>query len=340
LPRRELRSRTLFLLPVTPYTFHPPAAVQIIRSANELGSGSKQVCAAIGVFDGLHLGHQAVLGRARADAAAVDGMLVAVTFDRHPNSVVAPERTPSPIYRLEQKLGVLEALGVDVTWLIPFDRAFSRIEAEEFVRRLARDFAPLHSLSVGAGFTFGHRRGGNLDLLERLGREIGFRVHGLAAVEVGGEAVSSTRIREAIRSGDLAAAAGMLGRPYSVAGPVVRGDQLGRRLGFATANLAVTELVLPPDGVYAAEVRLDGRTCPAVLNIGCRPTVQQGVGPRQFEVHLLEFDGDLYGREFEVVFRRRLRDERRFANLPELEAQIRRDVESARAVLGLGPKES
>jgi riboflavin kinase/FMN adenylyltransferase len=261
-----------------------------------------------------------------------------VTFDRHPNSVVAPERTPPPIYSQSQKLGVLESLRVDVTWLIPFDRAFSRIAADVFVRQLARDFAPLHSLAVGAGFTFGHRRGGNLELLNRLGRELEFRVHGLEAINFGGEAVSSTRIREAIRGGDFAAASAMLGRPYSVAGPVTRGDQLGRRIGFATANLAVTDLVLPPDGVYAAEVVLDGRTHPAVLNIGCRPTLRQALATRQFEVHLLEFAGDLYGRELEVVFRLRLRGEQRFESLAELEAQIRRDIEAARVVLGLRSK--
>ena len=156
---------------------------------------------------------------------------------------------------------------------------------------------------MGAGFTFGHRRRGNLELLRRLGRELGFEVHGLSAVELGGEAVSSTRIREAIRAGDLAAATAMLGRPYSVAGPVVRGDGLGRRMGVPTANLDVTALVLPPDGVYAADVWLDGGLRPAVLNIGCRPTLRKAEASRQFEVHLIGFDGDLYGRELEVVFR-------------------------------------
>jgi riboflavin kinase / FMN adenylyltransferase len=298
----------------------------------------RRVCAAIGVFDGLHLGHQAVLGRAEADAAAVGGKVVVVTFDRHPNSVVAPERTPAPIYPLEQKLRVLGTMAVDATWVIRFDTSFSRIAAEDFVRQLARDFAPLHSLCVGTGFTFGYRRGGNLELLERLGHELGFQVHGLAAVELGGEVVSSTRIREAIRAGDLGVATAMLGRPYSVAGLVVRGDEMGRRMGIPTANLAVRELALPPDGVYAAEVLLDGRRQPAVLNIGCRPTLRQATPSRQFEVHLLDFAGDLYGRDLEVVFRRRLRGERRFASLVELEAQIRRDVGEARVVLGLEPR--
>ncbi len=309
--------------------------MQILRSASELGSGSKRVCAAVGVFDGLHLGHQAVLGRARADAAAVGGIVVVVTFDRHPNSVVAPERTPAPIYSLPHKLRVLEALAVDATWLIPFDEEFSRIEADAFVRQLARDFQPLHSLSVGSGFTFGYRRRGNLELLSRAGREHGFQVHGLSAIEFRGEVVSSTRIRETIRTGDLEAATAMLGRPYSVSGMVVRGDGLGRGMGIPTANLAVTDLVLPPDGVYAAEVLLEGQAHPAVLNLGCRPTLRQPTPSRQFEAHLLDFEGDLYGRELEVVFRQRLRDERRFADLAELKSQIRRDMDGARQALGI-----
>jgi riboflavin kinase/FMN adenylyltransferase len=291
------------------------------------------VCAAIGVFDGLHLGHQAVLDRARRDALAVGGLVVVVTFDRHPNSVVAPERTPLPIYTLGHKMKVLESMGVDVTWLIAFDHAFSLIPAEEFVRRLARDFAPLHSLSVGAGFTFGHGRRGDLKLLGRLGGECGFAVHGLTAVAVGGEPVSSTRIREAIRVGDLPGASAMLGRPYSVAGPVVRGAQMGRRIGIPTANLAVTALILPPDGVYVVEVVMDGRLRPAVANLGRRPTLAASMD-RQFEVHLLDFDGDLYGSDLEVVFRQHLRGEIRFESVDELEAQIRQDIKVAREILG------
>jgi riboflavin kinase/FMN adenylyltransferase len=309
--------------------------VQIIRSANELKTGARRVCAAIGVFDGLHVGHQAVLERAREDVRALGGQLVVVTFDRHPNQVVAPDRAPLPIYTLDHKLRVLASMLVDVTWLIEFDREFSQIPAEEFVHRLVRDFAPLHSLSVGAGFTFGHRRGGDLNLLFRMGQECGFDVHGLAPVSLGGEPVSSTRIREAIRGGHLAGAGAMLGRPYSVVGQVVRGDQMGRRIGVPTANLGVGGLVLPPDGVYAVEVEMDGELRPGVANLGYRPTVNAEPRDRQFEVHLLDYAGDLYGRELEVILRRYLRGEMRFGSVVELEAQIHRDIVVAREVLGV-----
>jgi riboflavin kinase/FMN adenylyltransferase len=236
---------------------------------------------------------------------------------------------------------VLESLGVEVTRLIAFDRAFSRITAEAFVHQLVRDFAPLHSLSVGADFTFGHRRGGNLEGLVRMGCASGFEVHGLEPVTLGGEPVSSTRIREAIRAGDLSGATAMLGRPYSLVGPVVRGDQMGRRMGVPTANLAVAGMALPPDGVYAVEVRLDGGLLrPGVLNIGERPTLRAPLPTRRFEVHLIDFEGDLYERELEVVFRRRLRDEKRFESMAALEVQIRRDIEAAGELLGGGSKEA
>jgi riboflavin kinase / FMN adenylyltransferase len=186
------------------------------------------------------------------------GIVVVVTFDRHPNSVVAPDRTPAPIYSLEQKLRVLENLAVDATWLIPFDEEFSRIEADEFVRQLARDFAPLHSLSVGSGFTFGYRRRGTWSCWTGWGANLVFRC------TVGrGRASRGSGEQHADSGGDSdrgpGGGDGHAGPALFRGRPVVRGDGLGRRMGIPTANLAVTELVLPPDGVYAAEVILDGR---------------------------------------------------------------------------------
>src|SRR6185295_7301385 len=185
-----------------------------------------------------------------ADAAQHEALAVVITFDRHPNVVVAPSRVPPLIYSLPQKLRAIAALGADAAWLIHFDENFSRQTGEGFVRGLIRDFGHLHSVCVGSGFTFGHKRSGNVELLRRLGQELNFVVHGLAAVSLDGQAVSSTRIRETIRSGQLEAATQMLGRAYALAGTVVHGDQLGRTLGFPTANLEVTGLVLPPEGVY------------------------------------------------------------------------------------------
>jgi riboflavin kinase/FMN adenylyltransferase len=306
--------------------------VTLLHHPRELAAPDRKVCLAIGVFDGVHLGHQQVIRQAVADAEQQEGLAVVATFDCHPNTVVAPERVPPLIYSLPQKLRAIAALGVDATWVIHFDAAFSQQTGEEFVRGLAREFPQLHSVCVGGTFTFGHKRSGNVALLQRLGRELGFQVHGLAAVALDGQPVSSTRIRDAIRAGQLDAASQMLGRAYSLAGEVRRGDQLGRKLGFPTANLDTTGRVLPPPGVYAAHARALGKSHRAVLNIGVRPTLQHPEPRLQVEAHLLDFDGDLYGEELELTFVEKLRDEQKFPSLDALKEQIVRDIAAARRV--------
>ncbi|MFM1768510.1 MAG: hypothetical protein RJA22_1039 [Verrucomicrobiota bacterium] len=305
--------------------------MQLASAARALSAPGRRVCAAIGVFDGVHLGHQQVLRQTLADAERHEALAVAITFDRHPSTVVAPGRVPPLIYSVPQRLRAIAGLGCGATLLIPFDEAFSRIPGEEFIRGLARDFGHLASISVGSDFAFGHRRSGNVPLLQRLGAELGFTVHGLAAVSLDDQPVSSTRIRECLRTGQLDAASQMLGRGYALAGEVVRGRQLGAQLGFPTANLDTTGLALPPLGVYAAHARVHGQTHRAVVNIGVRPTVEEQAPPPRVEVHLMDFRGDLYGAELELAPVRFLRPERRFAGLPELRAQIALDLEAARA---------
>jgi riboflavin kinase/FMN adenylyltransferase len=304
----------------------------IIRNASDLRPGSKKVCLAIGVFDGVHLGHQQVIRQMVTDAEQQEAVSVAITFDRHPNAVVAPDRVPPLIYSLPQKLRAIAALGVDTTLLIHFDEPFSRQSGEEFIRGLARDFGQIHSVCVGSNFTFGHRRSGNVELLKKLGQELQFLVHGLAAVSLDGDPVSSTRIREAVRSGQLDLAGQMLGRGYSLAGSVVPGDKLGRRLGFPTANIDATGLVLPPTGVYAVRIAGRSRSWRGVLNLGYRPTVQSATPELRVEVHLFDFvDGDLYGEELELKFIEKIRDEQKFSSLEALKEQIVRDIETAKA---------
>ena len=303
--------------------------MQLIRQAAELQTHGRKVCLAIGVFDGVHLGHQQIIRQTITDAQQHGGLALVVTFDRHPNAIVAPAHLPPQIYPLAQKLRTIASLGANATLLIEFNRAFSEQTGEAFIRGLAHDLGQLHSICVGADFVFGHKRSGNVPLLRQLGTELGFMVHGMAAVALDGEVVSSTRIRAAIQSGDFDAASQMLGRPYSISGPVVHGDQLGNKLGFPTANLDVTALVLPPYGVYAARVFLNGTAHRAVLNLGTRPTVQTSKHERRFEVHLLDFSGNLYDSELEVEFVAKLRDEMKFASLDELKTQIAADIASA-----------
>jgi riboflavin kinase/FMN adenylyltransferase len=330
--------------------------MQIIHAAKDLKPSSRKTCLAIGVFDGVHLGHQQIIRQTVADARQHDAIALVLTFDRHPNTIVAPDRVPPLIYSLPQKLGAIESLGADTLLLVHFDRAFSGLTGEAFIRGLARDLGKIQSLCVGADFVFGHQRSGNVALLEKLGDELGFTVHGVAAVSLDNQIVSSTRIREVIRAGNLDAASQMLGRPYAISGRVVAGDGVGRKLGFPTANLDATGLVLPPNGVYAVHVRCrtgvapvsnpspaqaeqkDGDrrdACPAtthraVLNIGLRPTLQNPTPQLSVEAHLLDFTGDLYGQELEIEIGEKLRDERKFGSLEELKAQIARDIAEAK----------
>ena len=306
--------------------------MKLLRHAHELDRGRRKTSLAIGLFDGVHLGHQQVIRQAVADARQHEGLSVIVTFDAHPNTVVAPTRVPPLLQSLPQKLRAIAALEADATLLLRFDEALSQQPAEEFIRSLAHDLHPLASLCVGAGFTFGHRRGGNVQLLEALGGELGFAVHGLASIALSGEAVSSTRIRDAVRDGDFDSAGQMLGRPYSLAGEVVRGDARGRELDFPTANLDITGLLLPPHGVYAAHAAVAGRTHRAAVNIGVRPTLASPAPRLMVEAHLLNFTGDLYGQEIELTFVEKLRDEQRFASLDELKQQIASDTARAREV--------
>jgi riboflavin kinase / FMN adenylyltransferase len=300
--------------------------MRIIHAANELKPGGRKVCLAIGFFDGVHLGHQQVIRQTRTDARQHEAIGLVVTFDRHPNTVVAPSRVPPLVYSLPQKLRAIESLGADTLLLIRFDKAFSEQSGQAFVHGLVRDLGHIQSLCVGANFVFGHKRGGNVELLRKLGAELKFTLHGMAAVSLDGRAVSSTRIREAIRAGNLDGASQMLGRAYSVAGTVVPGDGLGQRLGFPTANLDTTGLALPPHGVYAVHADTGGRTHRAVLNIGHRPTLQNPKPQLRVEAHLIDFAGDLYGQEVEVAFVEKLRGEKKFDSLAELRQQIAQDI--------------
>jgi riboflavin kinase/FMN adenylyltransferase len=304
--------------------------MNIIRAARELDTGGRKVCLAIGMFDGVHLGHQQVIRQTLADAEQQEALAVVITFDRHPNTVVAPDRVPLLIYSLPQKLNAIEHLAVDTTLLIHFDKAFSQLSGEEFVHRLAKDFGQIHSVCVGSTFMFGRKRTGNVDLLRRLGQELHFQVHGLAAVSLDGQIVSSTRIREAIRSGYLDDASQMLGREYALAGKVIRGDGIGRRLGVPTANIDVAGLALPPQGVWAVHAYLGKQRHRAVLNIGYRPTLKNPSPELRVEAHLLDFVGELYDRELEITFVEKLRDEQKFGSLDALREQIQRDMAEAR----------
>ncbi len=297
--------------------------------------GSPVTCLAIGVFDGVHLGHQAVIRRTIEEARACGGQAVAVTFDPHPQSVLTPDRAPLLLCPVWRKLEALADTGLDAALVFRFDPAFGQQPPEAFVERLRASFPGLASISVGAGFRFGHGRAGDLRALHRLGESRGFSVWGIPPVEVGGEVVSSSRLRELFAAGELDRVALLLGRRHALTGEVEAGNRLGRQLGFPTANLGVGGLVLPPPGVYAAFALGAGHGIryPAAVNLGRRPTVDGPGAEFRVEAHLLSFSGDLYGRRIELELHERLRDEARFPSREALVEQIRRDVETVRARL-------
>lgn len=299
----------------------------------ELPDPGLGACVALGMFDGVHLGHQHVVRQALLNARALGVPGIVVTFHPHPLAVVRPDQAPRLLQSLNQRLRALKALGAQDAVPIPFTRETAQLDGADFIRLLARDVGRLRSIAVGEGFQFGRRRTGDVALLHTLGKELGFTTVEAAPIKVGKQRVSSTRIREALRTGDLSTVAELLGRPYAIEGTVQQGQQLGRRIGFPTANILLDGLELPPLGVYAARARCSRGCFPAVLNIGVRPTVSDAQPLPRLEVHLLDFTGDLYGCGLEVEFVRHLRPERRFPNIDALTQQITVDVAAARAAL-------
>ena len=287
---------------------------------------------ALGVFDGVHIGHQEVIRRAVEAASREGGLAGMLTFDPHPIRVIAPAKAPTALLAtLDHKAQIVADLGVELFVPLHFDLEFSRMEAAEFIQRLFA--APIRTLAVGEDWRFGHHRSGDLNFLEGEAAQRGFTLAAVPPVMLDGDRISSTRIRQAIRDGNLEDSARMLGRPYSLSGKVIAGKQLGRTIGFPTANLDTGEAQLPPDGVWAVTARLpDGRVIPAVANLGVRPTVAGE--ERLLEVHLFDFAENLYGREIDVEFRKHLRPEMKFPSFEQLREQIGKDARAARGVLG------
>jgi riboflavin kinase/FMN adenylyltransferase len=287
----------------------------------------------IGVFDGVHVGHRAVIGRA-VDVAARRGLQPAVvTFDRHPLEVLSPGKTPKLLTTLRRKAELIEALGVSTLFVLEFTEEVSRWSPREFVERvLVRGLGARHVV-IGTNFTFGHRAAGNLEVLAELGAAQGFTVEGMGLAKAAGRPVSSTSIREALSEGDLEWPRRALGQRYAVEGTVVPGAGRGRDLGFPTANLRTPGgILLPGRGVYAGRAGLDGRWWTAAINVGINPTF--GEEPLHVEAYLLDFDGDVQGQVLSVEFWERLRDEERFDSADALAARMAEDVERTRALVG------
>ena len=301
--------------------------MNVWNSLDAYPTGRGPLAATIGNFDGVHLGHQAILASVTAAAKSRSIGSILVTFDPHPLAVVAPSRRPKLLQTRRQKLEALEASGIDGVLIVPFDRELAALDGDAFFSDYLGERLRFASVHIGRNFRFGRARGGDLRSLEEIGRAKGFSVVGVPSVEVDGETVSSSAIRALVEEGDVSRARAMLGRPFAVTGEVVRGAGRGRLLEFPTANLAVENEALPRRGVYVTETAVFATRFPSVTNVGVRPTF--GGTTLSIETHLLDVDEDLYGERLEVRFLARLRDEKAFDGPSELADQIARDRAAA-----------
>ena len=285
----------------------------------------------IGNFDGVHLGHQAMLAEVKRAAARLGVPACVLTFEPHPREFFAPDKAPTRLTSLREKLELLAGCGIERVHLCRFDFRFAQIGAEDFVERVIARGLGARWLLAGDDFRFGARRAGDLVMLKRVGPRLGVEVSALASFMQDGERVSSTAVRRALAAGELARAQRLLGRAYSISGRVVRGDGLGRKLGFPTANVQMKHNRPPLMGIFAVEVSgIGDRPLPGAASLGVRPTVKQQGRP-VLEVHLLDFDGLVYGRHVRVDFLHKLRDEEKYADLATLTRQIGIDVEQVRS---------
>jgi riboflavin kinase/FMN adenylyltransferase len=306
--------------------------MRILHSIGELAGLKGPIVLAAGTFDGVHLGHQALIRRAMEEAASCGGTAVVMTFDRHPASLLRPEKAPRILIRNAQKIALLEEMEVPSLLLLPFTSELASVSARDFISSIVQAASPLRAICVGSQWSFGNGGEGNVARLRDLGAEWNFEVIQIDPIHTGGSPISSTRIRTAIASGDLDQASDCLGRPFILSGEVVTGAGLGSTIGFPTANLDVSGMQLPPNGVYAVKVRRAGTILSGVCNIGLRPTVNASATSPVLEVHLFDLSADLVGENLSLEFVKFLRPEQKFSGLEELKAQIARDCAEAREI--------
>ena len=278
----------------------------------------------LGVFDGLHLGHQAIMQTVVSRAKAINTVPTAITFDPHPRSVINPENAPPLLQTLDQRLNALEFFGIEQTIIVRFNQEFAAQDAEVFLRETIYERLQAREVYLGKGFAFGRNRSGNIELLRQMSEKLGFFADEVPEVCLRGARISSSKIRELLSLGKVNLARRMLGRPYGVEGVIIRGEQRGRTIGFPTANLKPQNRVIPKYGVYATANLIGGRWRRSITNVGVRPTFEGDREP-SIESYIFDFDGNLYGDVLRVRFLHRIRDERKFGGIEELKIQIAKD---------------
>jgi riboflavin kinase/FMN adenylyltransferase len=304
--------------------------VTFIRGLHNLQSYNQRSVVTIGSFDGVHLGHQAILQQVKATAAMLGFPSVVMTFEPQPQEYFSGEKAPARLMRLREKIDALLEFGIDRVVCLQFNRVLRNLTASEFIHQVLVEGLSIKHLIVGDDFRFGCDRSGDFKMLVEFGKSCDFDVQDTKTLEIDNERVSSTRVREFLQQADFGRASQLLGQPFSIKGRVVYGQQVGRKLGFPTANVQLNRYSAPLTGVYAVLVDIDGVRYQGAANVGVRPTVGDLVKPI-LEVHLLDFSGDLYGQRIEVEFMHKIRDETKFTTLDKLVETIRQDVKQIRA---------
>lgn len=288
----------------------------------------RNIAASIGIFDSVHIGHKKILKKLVKEAKKEKRKSLVITFHPHPRKILNPSTSVPFITSLEHRLMLMKELGVDFFLVVKFTKSLSRMKAEVFIAKFLVEGLDVKTLVVGENFLFGNKKDGNFEMLKKISRIYGFKLFGVKPAKIKGSVVSSTRIRRAIERGDLRTASLMMGRPVTVLGTVVRGRSIGRRLGFPTANINPHHEAILPSGVYAVRVKLHNRFYNGVLNIGRRPTFGGDMDPI-IELHILNFKRDIYNKDIEIMFKRKIRSERRFPSVEALRNQIKRDIRQA-----------
>lgn len=303
--------------------------MELIRGLHNLRPRHQGCVATIGAFDGVHYGHQAVLQQLIDKGEALDLPTAVVVFEPLPREYFAPKQAPARLMSFSEKFLAFKALGIDRVLRIPFTPTFREMGAKEFIHRVFVEGLGARHIIVGDDLRFGRNRGGNFDLLAAEGVTHGFDVVATDTLIIRDERVSSTRIRKALEDSDFELAEALMGKPYSISGRVIVGQQLGRQLDAPTANLKLRRLRAPMSGVYAVEVMIDQRRLTGVANVGTRPTVDDSL-KAILEVHILDFHDNIYGKKIEVIFRKKIRNEQKFDSVDELKKQIHKDIETGR----------
>jgi riboflavin kinase/FMN adenylyltransferase len=308
--------------------------MEVIWKAKDFGRSFKNPVLTLGNFDGVHLGHQRIFQQVRRKAEEISGEALAYTFAPHPVQLLKPGKDPFLLLPIGERIRLIGEAGIDVTICAPFTQEFASLTAEEFVRDILHRQIGVHRVYVGQNTSFGRGRTGSVSLLKEFGKRYGFVVEAVEAVEVGGTVISSSRIRRLIRQGDIPGATEMLGRRPLLVGEVIHGyGRGGKKLGFPTANLKVEEVLLPKPGIYSVWIAYEGQRFPGVANLGWNPTFQDH--KFSIEVHILNFEKDIYGQTLRVEFVERQRDEVTFRGPGDLIAQIKKDIEQAKKVLAV-----